>query len=116
MRSELQRELPTRVFRARLRGAVRSCGAAGAAVRCNLKTQFVPGAAVTPALARQLGPRLLGQWFADDTNAVMSSALWRRLGGGREIIGRAITLDERRYTVSGVMPPAFRLPIVTPGL
>ena len=35
--------------------------------------QFVPGAAVTPALARQLGPPLLGQWFADDTSAVISS-------------------------------------------
>ena len=60
--------------------------------------QFVPGAAVTPALARQLGPPLLGQWFADDTSAVISTSLWRRLGGGREIIGSAITLDERQYT------------------
>ena len=77
--------------------------------------QFVPGAAVTPALARQLGPPLLGQWFADDSSAVISSALWRRLGGGRDIIGSAITLDERRYTVSGVMPPAFRLPIASLG-
>ncbi len=75
--------------------------------------QFVPGAAVTPALARQLGSPLLGQWFADDSSAVISSALWRRLGGGRDIIGSAITLDERRYTVSGVMPPAFRLPIAS---
>ena len=73
--------------------------------------RFVPGAAVTPALARQLGPPLLGQWFADDSSAVISSALWRRLGGGRDIIGSAITLDERRYTVSGVMPPAFQLPV-----
>ncbi len=78
--------------------------------------QFVPGAAVTPALARQLGPPILGQWFADDTSAVISSGLWRRLGGGPEIIGSAITLDERRYTVSGVMSPTFRLPIVTPGI
>ena len=77
--------------------------------------QFVPGAAVTPALARQLGPPLLGQWFADDSSAVISSALWRRLGGGRDIIGSAITLDERRYTVSGVMPPAFRLPVAGTG-
>jgi hypothetical protein len=78
--------------------------------------QFVPGAAVTPALARQLGPPLLGQWFTDDSSAVLSSALWRRLGGGRDIIGSAITLDERRYTVSGVMPPAFRLPIASLGM
>src|SRR5436309_15523942 len=73
--------------------------------------QFVPGAAVTPALARQLGSPRLGQWFVDDTSAVISSALWRRLGGGREIIGRAITLDERQYTITGVMPPAFQLPL-----
>ena len=73
--------------------------------------QFVQGAAVTPALAQQLGPPLLGRWFADDSNAVISSALWRRLGGGRDIIGSAITLDERRYTVSGVMPPAFHMPL-----
>ena len=71
---------------------------------------------MTPALARQLGPPILGQWFADDTSAVISSVLWRRLGGGRDIIGSAITLDGRRYTVSGVMPPAFRLPIVTLGV
>ena len=57
--------------------------------------QFVPGAAVTPALARELGPPRLGQWFVDDTSAVISTSLWRRLGGGRDIIGSAITLDER---------------------
>src|SRR5688572_9433851 len=78
--------------------------------------QFVPGAAVTPALARQLGPPLLGQWFTDDSSAVLSNALWRRLGGGRDIIGSAITLDDRLYTVSGVMPPAFRLPIASLGM
>jgi len=77
--------------------------------------QSVPGAVVTPALARELGPPLFGQWFADDNSAVISSVLWRRLGGGRDIIGKAITLDERRYTVSGIMPPAFRLPIASLG-
>jgi predicted permease len=77
--------------------------------------QFVPGAAVTPALVRQLGPPLLGQWFADDTSAVISSALWHRLGGGRDIIGTAITLDERQYTITGVMPPTFQLPLASLG-
>jgi predicted permease len=77
--------------------------------------QLVPGTAVTPVLARQLGSPLLGQWFADDSSAVISSGLWRRLGGGRDIVGSAITLDGRRYTVSGVMPPAFRLPIASLG-
>ena len=78
--------------------------------------QFVPGAAVTPGLARELGPPRLGQWFVDDTSAVISTSLWRRLGGGRDIIGRAITLDERQYTISGVMPPTFQLPLVTLGI
>src|SRR5215211_809905 len=78
--------------------------------------QFVPGAAVTPALARQLGAPRLGQWFVDDTSAVISTSLWRRLGGEREIIGRAITLDERQYTITGVMPPAFQLPLASFGI
>src|SRR5262245_25488886 len=78
--------------------------------------EFVRGAAVTPALARQLGLPFLGQWFADDSSAVISNALWRRLGAPRDIIGSAITLDDRRYTVSGVMPPAFRLPVATLGM
>src|SRR5204863_7605511 len=72
--------------------------------------QFVRGAAVTPALARELGSPLLGQWFLDDSSAVLSETLWRRLGARRDIIGTAITLDDRVYTVSGVMPQAFRLP------
>ncbi len=75
--------------------------------------QSVAGAAVTPALARQLGSPVLGQWFAHDSSVVLSSALWRRLGGRRDIVGSAITLDNRLYTVSGVMPPAFQLPIAS---
>src|SRR5919108_3486225 len=78
--------------------------------------RFVPGTAVTPALARQLGSPFLGQWFSDDSSAVLSSTLWRRLGGRRDIIGSAITLDGRTYTVSGVMPPAFRLPVASLGM
>ena len=77
--------------------------------------QFVRGTAVTPALVRELGSPMLGQWFADDSSAVISSALWRRLGGGPEIIGSLITLDERRYTITGVMPSTFQLPIASTG-
>ena len=62
--------------------------------------QFVPGAAVTPALARELGSPRLGQWFVDDTSAVISTSLWRRLGGGTDIIGRAITLDEPEMSIN----------------
>ena len=78
--------------------------------------QFIAGTAVTTALAQQLGPPHLGQWFADDSSVVISSALWRRLGGRNDIVGSAITLDERQYTVSGVMPPAFQLPLAGTGM
>jgi putative ABC transport system permease protein len=73
--------------------------------------QFIPGAAVTPSLARQLGPPALGQWFTDESGAVISTSLWQRLGGRRDIIGSAITMDDRRYTVTGVMPASFQMPI-----
>jgi len=73
--------------------------------------QFVPGAAVTPALARQLGPPFLGQWFKDESSLVISTTLWKRLGSRSDIVGSAVTLDDRSYTVSGVMPTNFQLPI-----
>ena len=72
---------------------------------------FVETVAVTPALARQLGPPQLGQWFTGDDSAVISSSLWSRLGQRPDIIGSGITIDDRRYTVTGVMPPAFEFPV-----
>jgi predicted permease len=73
--------------------------------------QFLTGAAVTTSLAHKLGVRpALGQWFIDDTGAVISNRLWKRLGGDPNIIGTPITVDGRRLTITGVMPPTFRLP------
>ena len=73
----------------------------------------VNGAAVTPSLAHAVGVNLIaGKWFKDETEVVISSALWRRLGGDTAILGKTITLNGRGFTVVGVMPPAFRLPVV----
>src|ERR1051326_3806868 len=73
--------------------------------------QHLNGAAVTPELARNLGVRpILGQWFEDESGAIISSSLWRRLDSDPYIIGKAITLNGRAYTVNGVMPPGFRFP------
>jgi putative ABC transport system permease protein len=78
--------------------------------------QHVGAVAVTPALAQGLGVApFAGRWFSDDTGAVISYRLWRRLGGERAIVGRALTLDGRTRTITGVMPPAFRLPVSGPG-
>jgi putative ABC transport system permease protein len=39
---------------------------------------------------------------------VISDGLWRRrFGADRAIVGREITLDDNRWTIVGVMPPAF---------
>ncbi len=79
--------------------------------------QHISGAAVTPTLAHHLGVNpMVGQWFRDDASAVISYSLWKRLGGDFNIVGRAITLNDRGYTISGVMPPAFRLPVPGPGV
>ena len=79
--------------------------------------QHITGEAVTPALLRDLGVNpVIGQWFHDETGAVISHSLWQRLGGGSNILGQAITLDGRAYTVSGVMSPAFRFPLPGPGI
>jgi predicted permease len=70
---------------------------------------------VTPALANSLGvnPKL-GRWFrdlADGPVAVMSYSLWLRLGSDAAIVGKSITLSGRMYTVTGVMPAGFDLPM-----
>ena len=78
--------------------------------------QHVNAASVTPALAHNLGVTpIAGQWFTDETGAVISNRLWRRLGADRSIVGRAMTLDGRTLTITGVMPPGFRLPVSGPG-
>jgi len=72
-------------------------------------------AALFPLLKTQPG---LGRVFteADDQVGaarvvILSHGLWqRRFGGQADIVGRALTLDEQRYTVVGVMPPGFAFP------
>jgi putative ABC transport system permease protein len=64
---------------------------------------------VRPLLGRTLA-------LADDTEGaeraiVISSGLWhRRYGGSRDVIGRHVMLDERPFTIVGVMPPDLDYP------
>ena len=56
---------------------------------------------------------LAGRTFRvdDELVAVISEPLWReRFAGDRNVIGSAITLDDRTFTVIGVMPEAFQFP------
>jgi predicted permease len=73
--------------------------------------QYLSGAAVTPALARNLGAPALGQWFTDESGAVISTSLWTRLGSDPGIVGKPITLDDRPLVITGVMPSGFRFPV-----
>jgi putative ABC transport system permease protein len=79
--------------------------------------QHVPGIAVTASLAHTIGVSpMIGQWFSDPQHAVISYALWRRLGAHADIVGKPVTLDDRMFTITGVMPPGFRLPVPGPGI
>jgi predicted permease len=73
--------------------------------------RYLAGAEVTPSLARALGPPSLGQWFADEQGAVISDSLWIRLGSDPNIVGKPITLDDRQFTITGVMPKKFQFPV-----
>ncbi|HEY3938660.1 MAG TPA: ADOP family duplicated permease [Bryobacteraceae bacterium] len=80
--------------------------------------QHLNGIDVTPTLAANLGVNpILGRWFrnGDTSFAVISNALWQRLGGRPDILGQPLVLNGRSYTVTGVMPPWFRLPVGGPG-
>src|SRR6266404_2519065 len=64
---------------------------------------FMPMLGATPALGRGF---TVGE--SHDDVAILSHALFtRRYGADPAIIGRSIRLDDRAYTVVGVMPPDF---------
>ena len=79
----------------------------------------IGGAYVTPGLFRALGVSpVRGQGFeaADgepgrDDRVIISDSLWRtRFGSSNDAIGQRLVLNDRSYTVVGVMPPHFRFP------
>lgn len=58
---------------------------------------------------------VLGRAFAPEEDsspngnpvAVLAHRFWKKIGGEREIIGRTVTLNGRKFTVIGVAPPSF---------
>jgi putative ABC transport system permease protein len=64
---------------------------------------------------------LFGRSFSEDDErqgqnqvALIGYSLWqRRFGHDRGLVGRQITLDNKSYSVVGVMPPEFEFPIQT---
>jgi putative ABC transport system permease protein len=79
----------------------------------------IESAAVSPSIFELLGRRAeVGRLFAPGEDqpakngvAVLSDGLWRRLfNGDPHVLGSALRLDDRSYTVVGIAPPDFRLP------
>jgi putative ABC transport system permease protein len=83
------------------------------------EAERVSGAWVAASLFPALGVRpLIGRGFTDDEETpgrslvvLLSHRLWqRRFAGDSTIVGKLITIDGKRYTVVGVMPPHFNFP------
>jgi len=79
----------------------------------------VEGSVVTADLFPVLGVQpALGRGFTADDNresapgtVVLSDRLWRaRFAADPGVLGRTVRLDDKPYTVIGVMPPAFYFP------
>ncbi|MGA8144332.1 MAG: ABC transporter permease [Candidatus Acidiferrales bacterium] len=63
----------------------------------------------TPELGRTFLPN---EDEANHNVVILNHQLWKQqFGGDREIVGRTITLNNRGYTVVGVMPAEFEFPI-----
>lgn len=82
----------------------------------------LPAGAASVSLLPLLGVRpMLGRWFLPHEEAsrtgndgasvvVLSYELWRaRFGGSPETVGSIVTLDDRPYSVVGIMPPGFHI-------
>src|SRR5579859_3027651 len=81
----------------------------------------IKGVKVSSGMFTTLGvhPALGRGFLAEDDRkgagptVVLSDGLWRRrFGGDSSAIGRAIRLDGVSYTIVGVMPPGFKLPLI----
>jgi putative ABC transport system permease protein len=79
----------------------------------------IESAAVSPSIFELLGSRAaVGRMFASSEDqpgsngvVVLSDGLWRRLfNGDPRVLGSALRLDDRSYTVIGIAPPDFHLP------
>jgi predicted permease len=73
-----------------------------------VSADFWPLLGVKPLLGRVFTAE---EEYRGDRLAVLSYALWQQqFGGSKEALGRNLLMDDRTYTVIGVMPPGFRFP------
>src|SRR5262249_13919936 len=71
-----------------------------------IKAELLPLLGVSPLVGRAFAAEEFQP--GHDQVALISHRLWQsRFGADPQIIGQAITLDQRSYTVVGVTPPRF---------
>ena len=69
--------------------------------------ELLPMFGIPPQLGRYLAPEEMQA--GHDQVAIIGHSLWQmRYGSDPAILGKTIQLDERRYTIVGVMPASFR--------
>jgi hypothetical protein len=88
-------------------------------IRIGETIEKVNGARVTSAFFREAKVLpLLGREFLDEEYqtasahvVVVASSLWQRgFGGNPALIGKSLHINERQYTVVGVLPETFQFP------
>jgi putative ABC transport system permease protein len=71
---------------------------------------FFAALGVPPMLGRFFDPAQFKVEQPDEV--ILSHSLWRdRFGSARDLVGKRISINERPYTVVGVLPPGYRLPL-----
>jgi putative ABC transport system permease protein len=100
--------------------SVATFGAPGAIWKQDDRVEEVPALRVTPSLADVLQIRpMLGRTFlpSDVTETagpvvLIGHELWQsRFGGGPDVIGQTVRLDEKFRTIVGILPPGLKFPL-----
>jgi len=85
-------------------------GGAQPVLGCRVAANFFDVLGVAPAAGRPFTPA--EEQAGLDQVAVVSHGMWqRRFGGDPRLIGKTIQLDQRDYTVIGIMPKDFDYPV-----
>lgn len=76
---------------------------------CRATSSLFPLLGVTPELGRSFNDA--EAVLAAGNVVVLSHDLWQsQYGGDRSVLGKTVKLDEKSYTIIGVMPASFRFP------
>ena len=79
------------------------------------RPEQLKGVHVSAGFFKVFGARLVaGRTFSDEEDrpggpalVVITGGLWRRFGADANLVGKSLTLGDERYTVTGILDPAF---------